>query len=448
MALLYRPGFDPSRIYYGTDTRATGLLLGAALAFVWRPGTMPRTTRLERLLLATVGALGLVVLSWLCWQANQFLPQLYRGGFLWVAFATTLIIAAVAYPRTPLISPVLGAAPLRYIGLRSYSIYLWHWPIFVLTRPQQDITLAGVPLLVLRFALTLVLAECSYRLVERPIRDGALERLWRLMRQAWSERRWEWLVRAAGVAVTSIAFCTILGSLLLHARRPATPPYLAVNAVTISSGTTLPEGRSVFAAARPTSTPTSTPTPSATATPTDIPPTALPTESPTPAPPTATPEPPTPTPQPKVFAIGDSVMLGAAGTMVSSYGNMEVDAAVSRQFQTGIDMLAWRRDNGLLGDVVVVQLGNNGPIDVAQFDTLMQVLKDVHRVLVLTVKVPRPWEASNNQIITAGVQPYPNAVLVDWYGASINNPGYFYDDGIHLVPDGAAAYTNLILANL
>lgn len=170
--------------------------------------------------------------------------------------------------------------------------------------------------------------------------------------------------------------------------------------------------------------------------------------TPTPVPPTATPEPPPPTPLPRILALGDSVMLGTAQTLVDSYGNVEVDAAVSRPVGDGIENLRWRRDNGALGDVVIVHLGNNGPLSAEQFDDMMGVMADVPRVLVVSVKVPRWWQEPNNGILWNRMGNHPNAVLVDWYSASVNNPGYFWDDGIHLRPEGAAAYTQLMLANI
>ncbi len=101
-----------------------------------------------------------------------------------------------------------------------------------------------------------------------------------------------------------------------------------------------------------------------------------------------------------------------------------------------------------LGEVVVVHLGNNGTFTEEQFDDVMQTLSGVDRVVFVNVKVPRAWERPNNQVISEGVQRYPNAVLVDWYSASASRPELFYGDGFHLRPVGQRAYTDLISANL
>ncbi|HEU4325217.1 MAG TPA: serine hydrolase [Roseiflexaceae bacterium] len=182
MALLYQPDADPSRIYYGTDTRASGLLLGAALAMVWRPGAQvpaeaARGWLLDGLGLAALG--GLLLGAFVLDSAH---PLLYRGGLTLVAVATLVAVMAVTHPAARLMPAALGWAPLRWIGVRSYGIYLWHWPIVNVTRPYLDVSIDGLPLLLLRLTLIVALADLSYRAVELPVRHGALGRLWRAWR--------------------------------------------------------------------------------------------------------------------------------------------------------------------------------------------------------------------------------------------------------------------------
>ncbi|MBA2713974.1 MAG: acyltransferase, partial [Rubrobacteraceae bacterium] len=210
MALLYAPGVDPSRIYYGTDTRATGLLCGVALAFLWSPGDkyrlaedrhhrpwLPDRGRFRRrwgwtapLLLDVLGLAALGTLTWFFLHLGEFQPFLYRGGFALVALATVAAIMAVVHPFTHVGTLLLGSAPLRWIGVRSYGIYLWHWPVFMVTRPDLDVPFGGLPLLALRLTVTVVLADLSYRFVETPIRRGAIGRAWKVLREAQGPRRW------------------------------------------------------------------------------------------------------------------------------------------------------------------------------------------------------------------------------------------------------------------
>ena len=147
-----------------------------------------------------------------------------------------------------------------------------------------------------------------------------------------------------------------------------------------------------------------------------------------------------------VTAIGDSVMLGAANTLAPTVGNIEVDAEVGRQVSTAIDLLRAYRDAGRLGEVVVVHMGNNGTFSASQFDQMMEVLANVRRVVFVNLKVPRSWEGSNNTVLAEGVTRYSNAVLVDWHAASVDRPDFFWSDGIHLRPEGAQYYAQLIAA--
>jgi hypothetical protein len=147
-----------------------------------------------------------------------------------------------------------------------------------------------------------------------------------------------------------------------------------------------------------------------------------------------------------VTAIGDSVMLGAANTLAPTIGNIEVDAAVGRQVSAAIDTLKGYRDAGRLGEVVVVHMGNNGTFSAGQFDEMMQVLANVRRVVFVNLKVPRDWEGPNNTVIAEGVARYPNTVLVDWHTASVDRPDFFWSDAIHLRPEGAQYYAQLIAA--
>lgn len=190
MAVLFDPDVDPSRIYYGTDTRASAILLGAALALVWRPGRATPSAQplagLRRYTGAALDGAGLLALAGLLVAyvvVSDRQPLLYRGGFGLVALATAVVVAVTTHPLARLTPWLLERRPLRWVGLRSYGIYLWHWPIFMLTRPGVDVPDGGWQLQLLRFGLAFGLAALSYTFVELPIRRGALERVWRALRR-------------------------------------------------------------------------------------------------------------------------------------------------------------------------------------------------------------------------------------------------------------------------
>jgi peptidoglycan/LPS O-acetylase OafA/YrhL len=168
--LLYDPWADPSRVYYGTDTRALAPLLGAALAMAARPWRYRAdTTAGRRVTLDLAGFAALIALAGAAVLLSDTAPPLYRGGFLAAAVVAAILVAAAGHPGTVL-GRVLGTAPLRWLGERSYAIYLWHWPVCVLTRPGLDVPLTGWLNVALRVTTVLVLAELSYRLIEHPMR--------------------------------------------------------------------------------------------------------------------------------------------------------------------------------------------------------------------------------------------------------------------------------------
>ncbi|HET6688169.1 MAG TPA: acyltransferase family protein [Rubrobacter sp.] len=458
MALLYVPGVDPSRIYYGTDTRATGLLCGAALAFLWSPGDkyrpsearhhrlgLPGRSRFRRrwgwtapLLLDIVGFAALGGLVWFCVNLGEFQPFLYSGGFALVGIATTATIMAVVHPHSVIGSRFLGSAPLRWVGVRSYGIYLWHWPVFMVTRPDLDVPIDGLTLLALRLTATVVLADLSYRYIETPIRRGALGRAWRTLREARGPLRRRLRLQWAGVLGPILASCVLLGVAVAQAEPPEKPSYLSSmksvhtveqshhassTAGIVSSRKDGPsleqEGQEQVkaqTAAKKTWNSGRTGSSSFSS---------------------------------SVSAIGDSVMLGAVeGLQKNIHGLTVVDAEVGLQVYAATDTLRYRRSLGQLGDVVIVHLGNNGMFTKGQFDEIMRILSGVDRVVFVNVAVPRAWEDPNNEVIAEGVDRYPNAVLVDWHSASADRREIFYKDGYHLRPGGQRLYADLISSYL
>jgi hypothetical protein len=141
-------------------------------------------------------------------------------------------------------------------------------------------------------------------------------------------------------------------------------------------------------------------------------------------------------------------MLGAAAALRQTFGNIVVDAVVGRQVPTAIAILRERRATGALGDVVIVHIGNNGTFTARRFDEMMSVLQGVRKVVFLTDRVPRDWEEPNDAVIVQGVARYPNTILVDWRAATAGRSDLFWNDGIHLRPEGARFYAHLIQAAL
>ncbi len=214
MAILYSPSLDPSRVYYGTDTRALELLAGATLAMLWPSRRLhARIAAPARHTIEAAGVVGLVVIALMFWRADEFSPFLYRGGFALLALASVLAVAALAHPASRL-GPIVGCKPMRWIGERSYGIYLWTLPIIVLTTPEGA---QGADLLraILQVAAIMAVAELSWRFVENPIRHGALGRLWKQWRAGRLQReqldRRGWAIVSASAVVVAIASAGLAG---------------------------------------------------------------------------------------------------------------------------------------------------------------------------------------------------------------------------------------------
>lgn len=179
MMLLHHPGIDPSRVYYGTDTRAQELLTGAVLASLLSPGSpisRPARIRIDDpsrrvalpALLALVACFTLV---------HETTPGVFEGGLLAFSVLTVLVVVAAASPNASPVQRLLSAQPLRRLGVISYGFYLWHWPVIVFLDAQR-MHLHGLVLAVLQFAITLALSGLSYRFVEHPIRSRGLSGWW------------------------------------------------------------------------------------------------------------------------------------------------------------------------------------------------------------------------------------------------------------------------------
>ena len=401
---------DPSRAYFGTDTHAMGLLIGATLATFWRPGRMPSTIpRGGAALVTGVGVVTLAGVIWFYAFVGEFTGWMYDGGFLVLALVVAVLIAAASHPAAPL-GAWLGMQPLRYIGERSYGLYLWHWPVFVVTRPGLDVPLDGLPLFIVRIALVVGIAELSYRYVEMPIRRGAIKRFVARWRNASGQLRTALTRRALAVGVLVLAVAVSLGGILASTpSADAALPEDVAEAIGIAGGgptsVTIDDGS------------TTEPTPAASLDPLRNGPMSV---------------------------IGDSVMLGARGAVKTAVPGARVDAEVARMPGAFVGRIKKLKARDKLAPIVVLHPATNGVLPESMMREMLDLLTDTDKVVVVNSQMPRTWRKSNNAVIDTVVPDYPNAVIADWYSASTGHPEFFASDGIHLTPAGAAAFADLI----
>ena len=423
-AYLYVPYTDPSRPYYGTDTRAAAILFGAAFAALWRPHHVRENAALRartRRLAEALGWGGLAGLLVIFARVNDYTPFLYYGGFLLVDAATLAVVFAVAHPDTTF-GKLLGHPVPRWVGLRSYGIYIWHWPIFAVLRPGEDWQVPFAAAVIVQFTLTFAVAEASYRWLEHPIRKQGFKAWWGSLRRRWAQR-------------PSLAPLTVGVFLALLAAN--------VQGLVQAKPAPLPEAA---ASAAPTAFPTPTAFPSPTTTP--RPATAVAAAFPSPV---ATPS-PTPHPGPSLTIIGDSVLQSAVTfEFWQAWGKqVVVDAKPGRKMSDLATLIPELAAKGQLAPVVVIHLGTNYPFAPETLDDAMKTLlaHGVTTVFFVNIRRPVRWEDFVNKRIEEGVARWPQAHLIDWHTLALQHPEWFVEDHIHLRYYGTQAYVNFIMAQV
>lgn len=210
MAVLYEPSFDPSRLYFGTDTRAGGLLFGAALAMVWPSRKLSRRIAPQaRNTLDALGVAGLLIIAFMIWRNGELSPFLYRGGFVLLSLATVMVLMPLTHPACRL-GKWLGVLPLRWVGVRSYGIYLWQTPIIVLTTPQGVQHEDDLVRSLMQVAAIFAVSALSWRFIEEPIRHGAIGRFFARRRAVgW---KWETFAPPMRVAIVGAGIVLVIAA--------------------------------------------------------------------------------------------------------------------------------------------------------------------------------------------------------------------------------------------
>jgi peptidoglycan/LPS O-acetylase OafA/YrhL len=429
MAAIFQPGSDPTRVYEGTDTRAFQLLIGASLAFVWPSRRLSGSlSALRRRGLDALGVVGIAVIVVMVIDTNEYETFLYRGGMVILSLATLVVVAVLAHPST-LLGRILGAPPLRWIGVRSYGIYLWHYPIIVLTSPA--VGTAGPVLTLAQAGATVAAAALSWRFVEEPIRTHGFRGVFAgLTAPRWSVRGvpmglW------AGVGAVGL----LLGASSLGLSR-------AVSAAPTASVMSLPA--SLVVAPSPTTAPAVLGLPHERCGPSPTTPVAATIPSPSGSPPAPS--------SLAVTVVGDSIMIDVAPDLHALLPSAYITGQVSRPMSALPGLLAQLNASGQLYPRLVVELGTNGPgWDPNQIAALLNSLHLQQVVLVNAGNDPGhpDWPAIINQQLLQVAATVPGTTVVDWYTASAGHPEYFMwgdlsGDGVHPGPIGSEAMAVLI----
>lgn len=459
-AVAYRPDVDPSRVYFGSDTRLVAVLLGAALA-LWVGAAAVAVPGGGRTLASSVAGLVAIALLGVATATvgdqNAFL---YRGGFALVAVLAATAVRAATRPGS-VVERALAFRPFTWLGVRSYSLYLWHWPVVAMTQPGIDVpvhtdrwVLAGI-----RLAVSLALTEVSYRCIEQPFRRRLLGRWWASLagRPGALRRSSTWYL---GTGVAALVFTAGAAGVSRAAVNDGIAESLSNPADELVIGSDVPAPTvTVTSAVAATVTATATPTAPAVAVPTSAVTTSFPEPPPDPRQPNTTmnsaravaaaiAEATVPRP-PAVLAIGDSIMKGAAPALRNRLGNGSViDAAISRPFIEGVTVFRAQAAKHPPFGAVVIHLGNNGAPTRKQFATLVEAIGPTIPVLFITMRETREWAPKLNALLRDETKIYPNMRILEWNEAAGDRTYLFGKDKLHLSGTGGRYYSDLIVWSL
>jgi peptidoglycan/LPS O-acetylase OafA/YrhL len=450
MALEYSPG-DPSLVYYGTDTHASALLIGAALALALPLATVMSlpTARVRRL--DAAGVVGLVTLAWAAGHFSGTDPAVYPIGLILAAVGAAGLVVAAA--STGVIAAMTSLPPLRWLGIRSYGVYLWHWPVIALAGAIVGARANSAWMWFIEAAVSIGLACLSWQFVETPIlRDGFLATCarWRVLvdeglRPVTAHRKVVPMVVAAS-ALTAVA---VAGYGVTRPPGSATPSGLLRQVA---------EGQRISASSQAQPTSGVQPRPRATSA-ASLAPAAGRSDSPSTSPSTrpasagpalacrsgAAQQPPKVSGR-QVTAIGDSVMVASAAALNAAMPGIYINAQVGRAMIAGLGIVQTLAADGDLRHYVVVGLGTNGPVSDAQIRQLRRLIGPDRDLILINTFGPMPWEASVNEVLDGAAEHMTRVSLADWHAAIAAHTDLLWPDGIHPQPSGAKVYARVVLA--
>jgi len=381
-----------SHVYFGTDTHSIGLFLGAALAVSWVPQNLKeQVNKRAQDFIDGIGVFGFVGILATFLFVNETDPTLYKLAFPLAGIFGCAIITSVVHPASRF-APILSSKIAVWVGERSYSIYLWHWVVFQLTRPKVDLEGSTWALYLLRILIVFALADISLRLVELPVRSGMVEYWFKGMKYRTKnvQRRQKSFV---ALAIISITVATSL--LSAHAITKSDRDVAAMKAQL-----TQPVQNTEISNAQPGG----------------------------------------------LWVTGDSVILGIHYELEKRSHIALINARVGRQAPELLTVMQQDKSH-VDGSPVIFDLGNNNRLTEAEVAAIFEEVKNQPQIIVVNTAVPRGWREDNNALIAKYAQMY-GATLIDWAAISSGHPEYFAPDGVHLVPTGVQVYVEAITSQL
>ena len=406
-----------NRIYFGTDTRAFSLLVGVVGAILYPMDRLSeRTTKKDNMIYSIVSLVSILVLIGIMINTSEYNTWLYRGGFLLVAIIGLIIIISSGRQYT-FMSKLLSFKPFVFIGKISYSLYLWHFPILVVTTPVSEIGNPNLFYVTLRIVLIFLVATGSYMFVETPIRKlGFVNYINLLFKRIMKFKNNTKKIIFASIALVAVVFTMgVFGKSV---------PYLSTAFVTEMSNnkesqfiSNNNENNTNNSSEHKSDNNNQEGNKS----------------------------------EDKKYSsllvIGDSLTVDIGEKIKEKYPGAIIDGKISRQLTAATALADQYANYNNENTAVIFQLGTNGFFTESQVEELVKKF-DKADIYFVNVKVPRTWEKTVNKELDALKERHSDITIIDWYSVANNNQNYFEPDKVHLNTEGVETMVSLIEKSL
>ena len=409
-----------SRIYFGTDTRAFSLLVGVVGAILYPMERLhAKVTPQQNMLYSVVSLVSIAILITVMIYTSEYNTLLYRGGFLLVAILGLIVIISSGKQHT-LMSRLLSFKPVVFIGKISYSLYLWHFPVLVLTTPVSEIGNPNIFFVILRIVLTFAVAIVSYVFVETPIRKLGFKNYINVIFKKLKKRPGKSRKVYAGiVGLVSVLFLMGIFGKSVPFISTAFVKEMESNKETqfVNNGNNKDNNQEKSSDSNKDNKVNKEDKKNSDKK------------------------------YSSVLVMGDSLTVDIGEKFQGLYPGAVIDGKIGRQLYVAVEEAKSYSKYNNENSAIIFQLGTNGPFTESQIEELVKEF-DKADIYFVNIKVPRAWEKTVNTALKEIQEKHSNVKLIDWYSVANSTKDLFEPDRVHLNQAGIAEMVTLIEKNL
>ena len=409
-----------SRIYFGTDTRAFSLLVGVVGAILYPMERLhAKVTPQQNMIYSVVSLVSIATLITVMIYTSEYNTLLYRGGFLLVAILGLIVIISSGKQHT-LMSRLLSFKPVVFIGKISYSLYLWHFPVLVLTTPVSEIGNPNIIFVILRVILTFILATASYVFVETPIRKLGFKNYINVIFKKLKKRsRKSRKIYAGVVGLVSILFLMGIFGKSVPFISTAFVKEMEANKETqfVNNGNNKDNNQEKSSDSNKDNKDNKEDKKNSDKK------------------------------YSSVLVMGDSLTVDIGEKFQELYPGAVIDGKIGRQLYVAVEEAKSYSKYNNENSAIIFQLGTNGSFTESQIEELVKQF-DKADIYFVNIKVPRAWEKTVNAALKETQEKHSNVKIIDWYSVANSTKDLFEPDRVHLNQEGIAEMVTLIEKNL